>query len=90
MYPAGASSSGALDMAGNVWKWASNLADDSAAYARLDAEPKDFAVLLGGSWFSARGEVSGVVRRAHLPTASAMPSVSSWSARLAGRISGRV
>ncbi len=66
-YPAGASPCGALDMAGNVWEWTSNLADDRAIDAQPDAKPTEIAMLRGGSWFSAPSEVSGVARRAEWP-----------------------
>jgi formylglycine-generating enzyme required for sulfatase activity len=64
-YPAGASLCGALDMAGNVWEWTSNLADEGDT--RLDAGPADIAVLRGGSWFSGPTEVTGASRRAYQP-----------------------
>jgi formylglycine-generating enzyme required for sulfatase activity len=66
-YPAGASPCGALDMAGNVWEWVSNLADDGAATANADTSPTEIAMLRGGSWFSGPAGVSGFARRAHLP-----------------------
>ena len=67
MYPTGASPYGALDLAGNVWEWTSNLADDSAAEATPEDKPTEIAVLRGGSWFSPPAEVGGVARRSALP-----------------------
>ena len=50
-YPAGASSYGCLDMAGNVWEW---MADWLKAYPGSDYMDKDlgekYKVLRGGSW----------------------------------------
>lgn len=66
-YVEGASPCGALDMAGNVWEWVSNLAGASAVEPAPVDKPIEIAVLRGGSWVSGPTEVSGVARRAHLP-----------------------
>jgi formylglycine-generating enzyme required for sulfatase activity len=66
-YPGGASPCGALDMAGNVWEWTSNLADDNAVDVSRDALPTEIAMLRGGSWVSAPAEVSGAARSNRLP-----------------------
>jgi formylglycine-generating enzyme required for sulfatase activity len=66
-YPEGASPCGALDMAGNVWEWTSNLAGDGSGETRTDAGPADIAPLRGGSWFSGSAEVTGVTRRSYAP-----------------------
>jgi formylglycine-generating enzyme required for sulfatase activity/tetratricopeptide (TPR) repeat protein len=66
-YPAGVSPSGALDMAGNVWEWTSNLADDGSAEGHPEADPTKIAMLRGGSWFSGPAEVSGFARSAPQP-----------------------
>jgi formylglycine-generating enzyme required for sulfatase activity len=49
MYPAGAASTGALDMAGTVWEWCLNKSDDPEE-SRSRADDLDRRVLRGGSW----------------------------------------
>jgi formylglycine-generating enzyme required for sulfatase activity len=51
MYPAGASPTGALDMAGTVWEWCLNKHDKSDL---TDSRSNDFdsRVLRGGSWYA--------------------------------------
>ena len=66
-YPEGASPCGALDMAGNVWEWTSNLAGDGSGDTQPDGEPAEIATLRGGSWFSGPADVMGATRRSYAP-----------------------
>ena len=66
-YSEGAGPCGALDMAGNVWEWTSNLAGDGSDESRSDTAPAHIAPLRGGSWFSGSAEVTGVTRRSYAP-----------------------
>jgi formylglycine-generating enzyme required for sulfatase activity len=47
-YPMGASPFGIMDMAGNVWEWCHEMADNGASQNGADAGPR--RVLRGGSW----------------------------------------
>jgi formylglycine-generating enzyme required for sulfatase activity len=49
MYPSGASQAGILDMAGTLWEWCSNAADDPDNTTFPTAQ-EDRRVLRGGSW----------------------------------------
>jgi formylglycine-generating enzyme required for sulfatase activity len=66
-YPTGASPYGAYDLAGNVWEWTSNLADNGADEANPDTKPLEIAMLRGGSWVSAPSDASGVARHSQVP-----------------------
>jgi len=49
LYPLGASPSGVLDMAGNLWEWCLNAFDDPDD-TRLPAHPQDRRAVRGGCW----------------------------------------
>ena len=54
-YPAGASSYGALDMAGNVWEWVADWFDEDYYSVSPDENPTgplsgEYRVMRGGSW----------------------------------------
>lgn len=64
-YPAGASPSGAQDMAGNVWEWTSSLYKSyphKKADGREDQNSTDKRVLRGGSWSYVTGDARAAYR----------------------------
>jgi formylglycine-generating enzyme required for sulfatase activity len=61
MYPAGASSTGALDMAGTVWEWCLNKFY-TPEETQSNTNDFDFRVLRGGSWNYARGGARSAYR----------------------------
>ena len=66
IYPTGASTYGALDMAGNVWEWVSSLYQ-GYPYSRIDGREdlsaSGIRVLRGGSWSSSSSDIRSTSRR---------------------------
>ncbi len=56
-YPAGATTEGLMDMAGNVWEWMENRYD----------EKREARALRGGSWINTAGDLRGVARNYIVP-----------------------
>jgi formylglycine-generating enzyme required for sulfatase activity len=70
--PAGASPSGALDMAGNVWEWTADYYDAHYYEKSPAADPKGPAegtlrVMRGGCWLSGADSLRVSCRKAELP-----------------------
>jgi formylglycine-generating enzyme required for sulfatase activity len=71
-YPAGASPYGALDMAGNVWEWASDFFDpdyyrSSPSENPLGPGSGSRRVIRGGSWFNPASGIRTVARASEKP-----------------------
>ena len=66
LYPLGASLTGALDMAGNIYEWCLNAYDDPDDIAPPDSDG-DRRVLRGGSWGSSRGLARSDLRYRNYP-----------------------
>jgi len=72
-YPSGASSYGALDMAGNVLEWVADRYDPAYYAQSPDRNPVgpsvgDYRVLRGGAWFSYGDDVRTANRNGNVPT----------------------
>ena len=64
VYPLGASPSGAIDMAGNVWEWCLNKYNKPTD---MSPEATDARVLRGGSWYGSRSGCRCASRDGHGP-----------------------
>ena len=69
MYPAGVSSTGALDMAGTVWEWCLNKFDTAKVEeTRSGPDDFDYRVLRGGSWGGDRDFARSADRNRYYPS----------------------
>jgi formylglycine-generating enzyme required for sulfatase activity len=72
-YQEGASFYGALDMAGNVWEWASDWYDPNYYSNSPSSNPKgpkvgDYHVLRGGAWYSPEYNIRATARERYQPS----------------------